>query len=223
MFYFENLEGNKVLKSDFLSDITHFFTTRDIGLYNQPEDFFVKLIPNRIIHPTQTHSDNVQFITEEIDYPNTDALIITQKRDLCYLRFADCTPIMFYDKRQKIAAISHAGWRGTVQRIGVKTLEKMQSNPQDVIAVIGPSIGVCCYEVSDDVKNKLLSTVEDKTNLYRNKNVDLKKINAQQLKEFGVKEIDICPYCTSCDNDLFYSYRKENGTDKRHHAVIILE
>ena len=81
---------------------------------------------------------------------------------------------------------------------------------------------MCCYEVSEDVCNRLLATVNRKEGLYKNRNVDLKQINAQQLREFGVKEIDICPYCTSCNNDLFYSYRKENGTDKRHFAVVKL-
>ena len=98
----------------------------------------------------------------------------------------------------------------------------MQANPEDIVALIGPAISMCCYEVSEEVRDTLLATVNDKEGLFVNRNVDLKRINAQQLKEIGVKQIDICPYCTSCDNDLFYSYRKENGTDKRHIAVAKL-
>ena len=127
-----------------------------------------------------------------------------------------------FKKKQKITAISHAGWRGTAEKIGVKTVLKMNSNPEDIIALIGPAISLCCYEVSEDVRDKLLSTVEDTSGLCRNRNVDLKGINARQLREIGVTSIDICPYCTSCNNDLFYSYRKENGTKLRHYAAVLI-
>ena len=215
MFYFEDFHGTKILKSDLLEEITVFFSTREL-----PD--LTKLGADRILFPNQTHSDNVEFVDERNEYPNTDGLILTNSNDAVYLRFADCTPLIFYDNVQKIAAITHAGWRGTAQKIGVKTIEKMQSNPTNVIALIGPAISMCCYEVSEEVRDTLLATVKDTEGLFINRNVDLKRINAQQLKEIGVQQIDICPYCTSCDNDLFYSYRKENGTEKRHIAVAKL-
>ena len=215
MFYFEDFYGTKILKSDLLEDITAFFSTREL-----PD--LTELGADRILFPNQTHSDNVEFVDERNEYPNTDGLILTNSNDAVYLRFADCTPLIFYDTVQKIAAVTHAGWRGTAQKIGVKTIEKMQSNPTNVIALIGPAISMCCYEVSEEVRDTLLATVKDTEGLFINRNVDLKRINAQQLKEIGVQQIDICPYCTSCDNDLFYSYRKENGTDKRHIAVAKL-
>lgn len=215
MFYFEDFHGTKILKSDLLEEITAFFSTREL-----PD--LTKLGTGRILFPNQTHSDNVEFVDKRNEYPNTDGLILTNSNDAVYLRFADCTPLIFYDTVQNIAAVTHAGWRGTAQKIGVKTIEKMQSNPTNVIALIGPAISMCCYEVSEEVRDTLLATVQETEGLFINRNVDLKRINAQQLKEIGVRQIDICPYCTSCDNDLFYSYRKENGTDKRHIAVAKL-
>ena len=215
MFYFEDFHGIKILKSDLLKEITAFFSTREL-----PD--LTKLGTDRILSPVQTHSDNVEFVDKRNEYPNTDGLILTNSNDAVYLRFADCTPLIFYDTVQNIAAVSHAGWRGTAQKIGVKTIEKMQSYPKDIIALIGPAISMCCYEVSEEVRDTLLATVQETEGLFINRNVDLKRINAQQLKEIGVRQIDICPYCTSCDNDLFYSYRKENGTDKRHIAVAKL-
>ena len=215
MFYFEDFHGTKILKSDLLEEITAFFSTREL-----PD--LTKLGTGRILSPVQTHSDNVEFVDKRNEYPNTDGLILTNSNDAVYLRFADCTPLIFYDTVQNIAAITHAGWRGTAQKIGVKTIEKMQSYPKDIIALIGPAISMCCYEVSEEVRDTLLATVNETEGLFINRNVDLKRINAQQLKEIGVRQIDICPYCTSCDNDLFYSYRKENGTDKRHIAVAKL-
>ena len=166
--------------------------------------------------------DHIEFVDERIEYPDTDGLILTKSKQACYLRFADCTPLIFYNPKIRIGAVSHAGWRGTAQKIGVKTVEKMGGNPKDIIAVIGPAIGLCCYEVSDDVRSTLLETVTDHNGLTDGKNVDLKGINARQLQEIGVEKIDICHYCTSCNNDLFYSYRRENGTQNRHFAFLML-
>lgn len=214
MFYFDEFCGKKVLKSDFLkNEALAFFTTREGINFESFE---------RVVTPTQTHSDHVEFVNLKEEYPDTDGLILTVPNVAIYLKFADCTPLIFYDKKQKIGAISHAGWRGTVAKIGVKTIKKMQSNPQDIVALIGPAISQCCYEVSEEVRDELLATVDNTENLFKGRNVDLKRINARQLEEIGVTNIDICPYCTSCDNDLFYSYRKENGTKDRHFAVLKL-
>ena len=107
-----------------------------------------------------------------------------------------------------------------------KTVAKMvlnfSSKPEDLIVLIGPAISKCCYEVSEEVRDTLLSTVKNTKGLYEGRNVDLKHINARQLEEIGVKNIDICSFCTSCNNDMFYSYRKENGTKDRHFAILKL-
>lgn len=248
MFYFEEINGYKVLKSDLGLNVglNHCFTTRRLNM-SQVKTVIPNLFRNltnlevkkqdyktlkrvqgdiKIISPQQTHSDHVEIVDERIEYPDTDGLIITQKNIPIALKFADCTPLIFYDTKQKIGAISHAGWRGTVQKIGPKTIEKMSVNfgtqPQDIITIIGPAIGLCCYEVSDEVRGKLLETVKDISGLVQGRNIDLKGINKRQLEEIGVNKIDVCPYCTSCNNDLFYSYRKENGTEKRHYAILIL-
>lgn len=214
MFYFDNFGEKKILKSDLLQEPNAFFTTRG--------EFNLDGFASRVISPNQTHSSNVEIVDERIEYPNTDGLILTNQNDAVFLRFADCTPLIFYDTKKKIGAVSHAGWRGTAAKIGPKTIEKMESNPRDIIALIGPAISVCCYEVGEDVKERLLDTVKSRDGLYNGMNVDLKLINARQLEEIGVNKIDICPYCTSCNNDLFYSYRKENGTRNRHLAVLKL-
>lgn len=224
MFYFDELNGQKILRSDKLkteTGVNAFFTTKS------EEQFWQKDLAPRIVTPQQTHSDHIRIVDEKNDYPDTDGLILSIPNTAIYLRFADCTPLIFYDTKHNIGAVSHAGWRGTAARIGVKTVAKMtlnlSSQPEDLIVLVGPAISMCCYEVSEEVRDTLLSTVKNTEGLYQNRNVDLKKINARQLEEIGVKNIDICPYCTSCNNDLFYSYRKENGTEKRHFAVLKLE
>ena len=223
MFYFEEINDYKVLKSDFLEGVSHCFTTRITPSLDR-EGWCGVIFPNsqKVISPQQTHSDYIEIVDERLEYPDTDGLIITKQNTPIALRFADCTPLIFYDTKNKIGAISHAGWRGTVQKIGVKTIQKMGSLPKDIVAIIGPAIGLCCYEVSDEVRCKLLDTVVDTTNLTQERNADLKQINKRQLEEIGVTKIDVCPYCTSCNNDLFYSYRKENGTTERHYAILML-
>ncbi len=238
MFYFDEINGKKVLKSDLLEGLTHFFTTRESVIYSKEPEMAELVESNRmmikkflevdeLVFPNQTHSANVAFAkVGELEYPETDALILDNQLQAIFLNFADCTPIILYDKKQHIAAVSHAGWRGTAQKIAPKTVEVMNSKPGDILAVIGPAISKCCYNVGDDVFNQLRETVDDFGGLYSNMDdllfVDLKGINARQLREIGVDKIDVCPYCSSCDNDMFFSYRKENATTSRHSAVIRL-
>ncbi len=234
MFYFDEINGKRILKSDALPDLRHLFTTRDIIIKSKEPEMVDIVEENKkiicdylevktLIHPKQTHSANIQFASpERKEYPGTDALILDNTEQAVFLNFADCTPVILYDKKRHIAAISHAGWRGTAQKIAPKTVIKMSSDPKDIIAVIGPAISLCCYEVGEDVFNQLKATVKDFEGLCDGNKVDLKGINARQLEEIGIETIDICPYCTVCNNDKFFSYRKENGTTNRHSAVIRL-
>ncbi len=262
MFYFKEIDGKKILKSDLIKGAEAFFTTRDIcicdkkvnivakqnknsKILNQVQNDrifeinnnkniiadYLKISPKNLISPTQTHSANIDVAIEtRKDYPNTDALILTAKNLGIFLNFADCTPVILYDKKQNIGAIAHAGWRGTAQKIAPLTVEKMRikfnSKPEDIIALIGPAIGFCCYNVGEEVYEKLKVTVKNFDGLSEiregNIFVDLKNINKRQLEEIGVKEIDVCPYCTVCDNDKFFSYRNENATTNRHSAVLKL-
>ena len=244
MFYFEEIKGKKVLKSSVLNGLNHFFTTRESVIKTKEPEYeavvqknknlfceFFGIDGSNLIHPSQTHSLNVDVAKIGVsEYPETDGLILDNKEQAIFLNFADCTPLIFYDG--SVAAVSHAGWRGTAGMIGVKTIQKMIlefcSDIKNIRCAIGPTISFCCYNVGEDVYRKLISTVKNPENLYEIRNgeifVNLKNINKQQLLEAGLKEenIDVCPYCTVCDNNLFFSYRKENGTTNRHSAVIKL-
>ena len=242
MFYFDTINDKKILKSDLLKNVVHFFTTRETVLRSQDVNLadainankqsicnFYNINPENFVSPTQTHSANIEIAqVGKSNYPETDALILTNTEQAIYLNFADCTPVIIYDTKQNIGAIAHAGWRGTVQRIAPLTIEKMVkecgSNVSDIIVAIGPAISKCCYNVGEDVYNKLQATITNSQGLFEERNdelyVDLKGINRQQLWEIGVEKIDVCPYCTVCDNDMFFSYRNENGTTCRHSAVF---
>lgn len=226
----EKVVGNgKVFYSDLVPELEHFFTTRESSLNSEENKKltakYLGIDVNDLINPTQTHSSNVEIARLGINnYPETDALILTNKEQAVYLRFADCVPVIIYDKSQNIAAISHAGWRGTVARIVPKTIEKMQADISNLYVIIGPAISSCCYSVGEEVITGIKSSVKDYSKLFTDNFVNLKLTNAQQAIELGVpkENIDICPFCTSCRNDLFFSYRKENGTTNRHNAVIKL-
>ncbi len=244
MFYFDEINGKKVLKSDLIKDAQAFFTTREICIKSKEPSMqatiednkkilckYLKINEDNLISPTQTHTANITLADKnKHDYPDVDSMILTDKNLGIFLNFADCTPVILYDETQNIGAIAHAGWRGTAQKISSLTVKKMVkdfgSRPQDLIAVIGPAIGFCCYNVGQDVFEKLSKTVDTFEGLSEiregNIFVDLKGINKRQLEELGVSKIDVCQYCTVHNNDLFFSYRNENATTNRHSAVLAL-
>jgi hypothetical protein len=113
----------------------------------------------RAVTLRQIHSDLVCDVSESIaphnDAPKADALFTRDPGLLLVVQTADCVPVLLADTKQRAVASIHSGWRGTVQRIAQKTLGRMQmecgTRPGDVMAVIGPCIGRCCYEVGSDV------------------------------------------------------------------------
>ena len=243
MFYFSNICDKKVLKSDIIG-AEHFFTTREsiikskeIAMQPYIERnktdicYYLDIPESDFISPSQTHSANIELVDKsQKNYPQTDGLIINNPDIAIFLNFADCTPLIFYDESKNVGAVSHAGWRGTASKIVAKTVQNMvstfNSKPENIAVAIGPAISFCCYNVGTEVHEQLKNSVNDFSGLSEIRCgeifVDLKGINAQQLRECGVKKIDISPYCTCCNNDLFFSYRKENGTTNRHSAVIKL-
>lgn len=257
MFRLEEFMGRRVLRSSLMDypDIDAFFTTRDLPLKcGERTDLLSVIEANKklvckgfeiaeenLLIPHQTHSDNVKVIKSQSDLTmsleNTDALVTNLKNVALALNFADCVPIILFDSKKKVIGAVHAGWRGTAAKIGVKTFNKMQSefgsNPKDIIALIGPAIGKCCFEVGDDVAAKIKSSVDNlnadafaseaKLPLSGKNNIDLKLINKSQLLAIGIEKIDLCEDCTSCKNELFFSYRKENANTQRHSAVIIMK
>lgn len=219
----------RIYYSDILCgyNLEHFFTSRDFVIKENPKivSDYLNIDKEKLIKPHQVHSDIVKKVTDEKDdYNDCDALIIDSFDCAIYLNFADCVPVILYDKKNHIGAIAHAGWRGCTQRIAPKTVIKMNSNPKDIIAIIGPCISFSEFETYDEALKLLKDSVEDKKELFKNNYADLKGINKRQLVELGVKaeNIDICPYCTVKDNDKFFSYRKENKTKNRHSAVLKL-
>jgi len=223
MYKTKKIKEKIVYYSDMVP-IEHFFTTRDFVLKENLDILaeYLNIPKENIIHPHQVHGDNIEFVDNKKEYPNCDALILNKKNYAIYLNFADCTPVILYDKKKNMASIAHAGWRGTALKIAPKTVKKMKSNPSDIIALIGPCISFDYFETYTEALLELKNSVENQEGLFRDNYADLKGINKRQLEEIGVKMFDVIPYCTVKDNDKFFSYRKENKTKLRHSALVML-
>lgn len=181
------------------------------------------LSKNKQIHSNIVNKVDKDNIGQIID---GDAIVTNEKNVPLLILTADCVPVVLVDKVNKAVGLVHAGWRGTYGKICSETLQSMKenynTNTEDVVAIIGPSIGKCCYEVSYDLVEKfsaLLPNADEKIYEIRDEKyyLDLWEINTQILKEFGVLKSNIINMniCTSCNCDRFFSYRKHDKTTKR--------
>ena len=191
---------------------------------------------NKMVKPNQAHTDKIQIVEKHIlenepdfnleVYDKTDGLI-TDKKDIALVATnADCILLLFFDPVNKVIANVHSGWRGTIQRISVKTVQKMVNKfnckPENIICCICPSIRKCHFEVENDVKeifekefkdlkieqnNDIMEKQKDKEKW----NIDTVLINKILLKREGLKQENIIDsgICSVCNSDLIHSYRIE--------------
>lgn len=162
-----------------------------------------------------------------------DALVTAEPGPVLTVTVADCAPVYLLDPVRRAVGLAHAGWRGTVAGAAPAALAEMArlfgTRPRDCLAVIGPCIGPCCYEVDDMVIRPLAARTPRWREAVRERAggrwaLDLKAANAAILAEAGVPERNIfrSAYCTACRRDLFYSHRGEGGVTGRMAAVIAL-
>lgn len=147
------------------------------------------------------------------------------------VRTADCVPILVVDPRRGAAAAIHAGWRGTAGAIAARTVRAMGeagSDPRDLVAALGPSIGGCCYETGPDVAAAVAAVSGGEAGIVLHPEgaprprVDLRAANARQLlaSGLGAGAVHVAPWCTRCRNDLFFSYRVEGAAAGRSMAAV---
>lgn len=135
-----------------------------------------------------------------------DALLTNTPGALVGVKTADCLPILLSDSVHRAAAVVHAGWRGTARRIACRAIAEMRRHfgtaPADLHAVVGPGIGVCCYEVGPEVAAEFGS--EGRVHL------DLAAVNRTQLVEIGIPatQIEVAGLCTACRAE-FWSFRRD--------------
>jgi polyphenol oxidase len=182
----------------------------------------------------QIHSDRVHIIGENEDHwnqPEGDALIAQAQDWAIAVKSADCLPVLIADPVKNVAAAVHSGWKGTLARILQKSIGEMKrifgSDPEQLIAAIGPGIRACCYEVGGELKelfdqeypDRGLATPAGRPDKFM---LDLPKALAIQLESAGVKPAnshDIC-LCTRCNSSEFFSYRAEGKASGRMLAII---
>lgn len=203
-----------------------------------------------IVKTNQEHTSNIQITNEKINkedmdinlekYNNTDGLITNKQNLILSTTNADCILMIFFDPITKTIANIHSGWKGTIQRISEKTINKMAKefncNPKDIICCICPSIRKCHFEVDVEVKDiferqfqdldkKDLRQIIEKQKSREKWNIDTVLINKIILKKLGLKGENIidCNICSVCNSDLIHSYRVEKQGYGLSTAIITLK
>lgn len=238
------------------------FRTARVNKQQLPENEFNKAIQDyknlcnainvdykNIVKTNQEHTDNIAIANKKInqdfpdinleEYSKTDGIVTNRPNLVLSTTNADCILLLFFDPVTKTIANTHSGWKGTLQRISVKTVEKMinefNSKPEDIICCIWPSIRKCHFEVNRDVKEMFENEFKD---LNINKNIDIMEkqkdkekwnidtvlINRIILEKTGLKAENIIDsgLCSVCNKDLIHSFRVEKEGYGLNTALISL-
>lgn len=209
--------------------VRHFFGTR-----HGPEP----LPQAAVVSVRQVHGTDALVLDQPVkpgqSFPGEwDALVTNQPHVCLTVSTADCVPVLIHDPLRKVVAAVHAGWRGAVSGIIPKTLSVMRrrfaSNAASLHIGIGPSIGVCCYEVDKPVLDRLRSDQMDWRLVVRKPRaghamLDLRDLIRRQLQWAGVEEdrIRTVSLCTACHPELFYSYRRDGAVNSTMVSGIML-
>ena len=203
----------------------------------------IGLDPSDIVISDQKHTDNIKIahasdrgkgLFKEKDYEAVDGFITNEKNVALCLLFADCVPVFLYDPVKKAAGLVHSGWKGTALNISKKAVRMMSENfsssPENMVAVIAPSICKSCYEVSEDLYEAFSESFssDELVYIFERKNngkylLDLWLANKIILKKAGIPEENIhtTDLCTSCNSDLLFSHRATKG--KRGNLAAVIE
>lgn len=217
-------------KSDPKSSQQHRQLFLETSKVNTRELFFVK----------QVHGDRIfilddsQKSVDQVEREEADALITPLAGKPIAVLTADCVPVILYDPEKHVAGVIHAGRKGTQKRIVSKTISILSNsygcNPEDVIVALGPAIGACCYEVEEDCIEPFRADYPDwKEFVTANSSgrfmLDLVKANEADAVGAGILKENIhrSGECTSCNNDRWFSYRKEGTTGRIVSLVMLRE
>ncbi len=247
-FVFPNLEKTHLVRHGFstrfggvskghLSEMNLSYTRGDNPEY-VTENFCrmadaIGFLPESLVLSQQTHTTNIRLVTKEdkgkgftkpLDYENIDGLITNVPGLTLATFYADCVPLFFVDPVSRSIGLSHAGWRGTLKRMGAKTVAQMvrefHTEPEHLRVAIGPSICQDCYEVSEEVAaefKKEFARYADERLVYRTKegkyHLNLWRANEIALLEAGVRQkyLSVTNICTCCNPDKLFSHRASHG------------
>ncbi|MGL4403531.1 MAG: peptidoglycan editing factor PgeF [Fusobacteriaceae bacterium] len=215
---------------------------RELGieaLYTGVDFPYLEFEKNRkIIHGHQTHSKNVQVISEKdglerIPYPDCDGLLTARKDIVLYTKHADCLALYFYDRKREVVGLCHSGWRGSFQKIALEMVERFRneygSELEDILVGIGIGIAPENYEVSEEfwgdfrenyssgILEGVFQKMEGKILFYN------ERFNYNLLRDYGIPgENLICSnLCTYSDQTL-HSHRRDRDRAGRNRAYIYI-
>lgn len=176
--------------------------------------------------PDQVHSATIRSIASSGIVPMTDALITTKKGIFLGIQTADCFPVFIYSPKIQTIAIIHAGWKGVVQNILIKTLDLLMKLPgadvSDFYVAIGPGLQSECFEVRSDVylqfPDDFLISHQNLSKRYLNLSGYL--IQQLQSRNIPANQIYADDNCTKCNQEHFYSFRRDGENSGRMMGII---
>ncbi len=179
---------------------------------------------------TQVHGTEISLVTRKNQVCGDVDGLVTKTVNPIAVVSADCVPILFAKKDGSMVAALHSGWRGTKAKISEKLahlLEAQGEHPRDWIGAVGPAIGKCCYEVSEELIEDFIRTfptIEPDLITPTTRKLDLAAINAAELERLGFGQVDLIDECTYCSIDpkkgpKFHSYRREGGGTRQWSAI----
>lgn len=198
--------------------------------------------PDHMVASKQTHTTNIHLVTPEdlgngivrpSAYDDIDGLATDRPGIALVTFFADCVPLYFVDPVHKAIGLAHSGWRGTVARMGACMVQFMEerfySRPEDLVAAIGPSICVDCYEVSEEVAEQFREGFPEEV-LQQGKapgkyQLDLWKANQSILLKAGIRpeHIAVTNVCTCHNPEYLFSHRASHGQRGNLAAFLMLK
>lgn len=205
-----------------------------LGLSEHDEPCCAEQVHGTVIKPVTSENAGCGYLIYGDALPGVDGMITKQRKLPLMTFYADCLPVYLFDPKQRAIGLVHSGWKGTAGRISAGAVEMMAdeygSDPGDIQVIIGPGIGPCCYEIDDEVASIFRKEFAEYRQLLYPKTqvehwyLDLKAAVKLTLIAAGIKEeaIEDTGICTCCRQDLYYSFRGEQGKCGRMGALIEL-
>lgn len=229
----------KIYYSSLINENSYFagFSTKTLGdgrSINMVSDFFNRnnIEYKRVVVMEQIHSANIEFYSDLLQaegplknsnknmmISETDGVITQDNNVVLTIQTADCVPAVFTDRNSGTIGIAHLGWRGTLKKLQVKMIDEMieqGSEIEDIKIAFGPAINDCCYDIRDDLYYSFREEFDqysDQIFTVRGgkRYLNLTLLNYLLLTDRGIKKnsIDFFPFCTKCDKNKFFSFRRE--------------
>ncbi|MCM8775591.1 MAG: peptidoglycan editing factor PgeF [Candidatus Omnitrophica bacterium] len=231
-----SLKSSSVYQLDiFGSDVLVAFSGREFS--NSRRKSFLKQIavsPKSLNLLQQVHSANLALVTSD-QKPDVnckaDGMLTSEEGVPLGILTADCVPIFFWDPDHRVIGIAHAGWRGILQEIAPKMIwafrQNFASKSTSIRVIYGPAIRKCCYEVGAEFKELFpdhytrVPKVENPEGPEKGYLDMIGAITDQLIRDgLAAENIHDTGICTSCQNDRFFSARREGGTSERTLSVI---